>query len=678
MPAIDMITWIKELLGQLNRSRQRQLVVLRGPLSWCDAGFAALTRLPTPMLVLSNRRLGDHSIPFSKAETCLGSESGLVVLDLFTGFNPDVLCIAAGLVRAQGVLVLLSPASDDWQPQADRYAVWQDHAYSARPRFADYFFAAMAADDGIGLLVTPEAPPATIPGLPVLHRVTIEQGITREQDACLRRIEQWLAGGATGMVLIRAQRGRGKSSCLGLLINRLQANYRILVCADSRRGAAALLRRAPRAEFVAPDRLLLDHPPADLVVVDEAAMIPGSLLRQINRLYPRLVMATTTGGYEGTGQGFMLRFVAAFDPKRLLQLQIADPVRWCPGDRLEIWLNRVLMLDIEAEPEATEEDPAAVKLQLVEDPGAPEFFDRLQQVYRLLSSAHYRTRPSDLRMLMENPDLVLLIASCCDRVVGAALLNREGGFDAALGEQIFLGRRRPKGHLLAQMLTAQAGIAHFAEYRGLRVQRIAVSEAWRRRGLGTRLLERSLKIARAARLDYVGASFALDAQTASFWQRAGFMLAHVSYAQGKSSGNHSIAVLTALQPKVVADLRQLRDRIERQLPAWMTQFLQVLDAAQVAALLRYTGFAARLSELEQGEIEAFAHGSKGFELCFVSLQKFVMQSVARSRSVPDALLIEKAVQNRRWQQLERENGGEGRKQLQNRLRALVVAELKAC
>ncbi len=390
-------------------------------------------------------------------------------------------------------------------------------------------------------------------------------------------------------------------------------------------------------------------------------------------------MATTTGGYEGTGQGFMLRFVAELEAEELLPLELTDPVRWCRGDCLEAWLNRVLMLDAEPASAPVEDiDAASLRLQLVEDPGAPEFGDALRQVYRLLKSAHYRTRPSDLRMLMENLDLVLLVARSGDSVVGAALLNREGGLDAELCSQVFLGRRRPKGHLLAQMLTAQAGIERFAGYSGLRVQRIAVERGWRRRGVGTRLLEGALEFARESGRQYVGASFALDAQTTSFWQQAGFSLAHVSYAPGKSSGNNSVAVLCALAPGVAEDLQQLERRIQDQLPTWMTQFLQALDAEEVAALLRFSGYQASLNEHERREVEAFAHGNRGFELCFVSLQRFCMQLVARSSACPDRLLIEKAIQNRHWRQLEREHGAEGRKQLQKRLRRLVEAGLKAC
>ena len=107
----------------------------------------------------------------------------------------------------------------------------------------------------------------------------------------------------------------------------------------------------------------------------------------------------------------------------------------------------------------------------------------------------------------------------------------------------------------------------------------------------------------------------------------------------------------------------------------MTQFLQELEAAQVAAVLRFAGYSPSLSELEQREIEAFAYGNKGFELGFVSLQKFIMQRVAETSGEVDSLLVEKAIQNRPWDRLPGQHSAEGRKQLQKRLRGLVEAML---
>jgi len=681
MPANDINQWMSALLARLESGRQRQLVALQGPQSWCDEQFKRLFEVDASMQLVSNRKLGATAIPFSKADACLGGEARLVVLDLFDGFNADVLCIVAGLVQAGGVLLLLSPPAKDWNLQADRYGCWQDQKSSLQARFAEYFFYSLEQDKETGILVTPDFDFRAIESLPelkVLQQTPIEQGQSAGQAHCLQQIEQWVQSGQNGIALINAERGRGKSTCLGLLVKRLQTRCRMLVSANSKQACAQLLRLVPDAEFVAPDRLMQKRLEVDLLVIDEAAMIPLPMLRQLTRLYPRLVMATTSGGYEGTGQGFMLRFVAALDSNKLMRLSLDKPVRWCQGDQLEAWLNRTLMLKPERLDPPPAMDPGACEMRLLKDPGEPDNFPLLRQVYALLNAAHYRTRPSDLRMMMENPDLLLVVACQQSVVVGAALLNIEGGLDDNLCHEIFLGRRRPRGHLLAQMLTAQAGLKNFAGYRGIRVQRIAVAETHRRRGLGTQLLEYALRYGQENSMDYLGASFALDPETLCFWQQARFSLVHVSYAQGKSSGDQSIVVLRSITPEIDAEIDLLQQRIQRQLPTWMTQFLQNMSADQVSSLLCFADFHTSIDEHELLEIEAFALGNRGFELCFASLQKWAMQRVAQSSNASDSLLIEKAIQNRNWDLIERESGSEGRNTLQQRLRGQVDALLKAC
>ncbi len=681
MPANDINRWMSALLARLESSQQRQLVALQGPQSWCDEQYKKLFEVDASMQMVSNREPGATAIPFSKADACLGSEARLVALDLFDGFNADVLCIVAGLVQAGGVLLLLSPPVKDWNLQTDRYGRWQDQKSSLRARFAEYFFNSLAQDKETGILVTPAFDFSAIESLPelkVLQQTSIEQGQSAGQAHCLQQIEQWVLSGQNGVALINAERGRGKSTCLGLLVKRLQTRCRMLVSANSKQTCAQLLRLVPDAEFIAPDRLMQKRPEADLLVIDEAAMIPLPMLCQLLRIYPRLVMATTSGGYEGTGQGFMLRFVAALDSNKLMRLSLDKPVRWCQGDQLEAWLNRTLMLKSDRLDPLSAMDPGACEMRLLKDPGDPDNFPLLRQVYALLNAAHYRTRPSDLRMMMENPDLLLVVACQLGVVVGAALLNIEGGLDDNLCREIFLGRRRPRGHLLAQMLTAQAGLKNFAGYRGIRVQRIAVAETHRRRGLGTQLLEYALRYGQENSMGYLGASFALDPETLCFWQQARFSLVHVSYAQGKSSGDQSIVVLRSITPEIDAEIDLLQQRIQRQLPTWMTQFLQNMSADQVSSLLRFTDFHTSIDEHEQLEVEAFARGNRGFELCFASLQKWTMQRVAQSSNASDSLLIEKAIQNRNWDFLERESGSEGRKTLQQRLRGQVDALLKAC
>ena len=124
MPANDITRWIRGLFDELETNRQRQLVSMQGPREWCDAGIESWRGLEPAALLLSDRHPQSQAIPFDRAATCLGRESRLVLVDLFDGFDADVLCIASGLVRAGGVLVLLSPPPADWDPAADRFACW--------------------------------------------------------------------------------------------------------------------------------------------------------------------------------------------------------------------------------------------------------------------------------------------------------------------------------------------------------------------------------------------------------------------------------------------------------------------------------------------------------------------------------------------------------------------------
>ena len=73
------------------------------------------------------------------------------------------------------------------------------------------------------------------------------------------------------------------------------------------------------------------------------------------------------------------------------------------------------------------------------------------------------------------------------------------------------------------------------------------------------------------------------------------------------------------------------------------------------------------------EIDAFIFGHRGFELCFASLQPFVMQSIAiESQNLEiHPWLVEKAVQNRDWARLGASSTVTGRKQKQQKLREII-------
>ena len=671
--AMNFGPWIEQLLQQSAQSYQRRLLSCEGNLQWCDHLYEKYLRDTSKHVLLSDRCVFDEAIPVSKVETLLGSETELVVVDLFGGLNPDVICIAAGLVKCGGLLVLLSSGPDRWLEIQDQYGTWQNRRVSPGFEFVHYFFESMNRDRGACIRIQQQGVLVETQALPVLKPTRFVNGRSKEQVHVLDQISRWLTDTTKTFALLTADRGRGKSACLGFAITEMVENlgYSVLLTAYSRRSADIVFAHSASASFVAPDRLIANQMSADILVIDEAAMLPCSMLAQLCGRFKKVLMATTVGGYEGTGQGFLLRFVARLDQNRLLELALRKPVRWAEHDCLENWINRTFVMSNtltgSVEASAILSD---LRFDTVNGRGDIEL---IKNIYRLMTSAHYRTRPSDLRALMENPDLVLMVAKDQSHIMGMLAANAEGGFEQQLSEQVFLGRRRPKGHLLAQMLTAQAGLRNFACYSGLRIQRIAVEANNRRKGIGRRLIDHCEANARKRRLDYIGACFALDSDSAAFWSGCGFRLVHISFGQGKSTGNQTVVVIKTINADLQLAITQLQNRLFRGLPVMMVQSLQQMIATDVIAMLRLLQYESDLQQLELDEVEAFILGNKGFDLCFPSLQRFVMHRISESPAGQHfhPWLIEKVVQNRDYNELTPREGRDGKKSIIKILRRLV-------
>ncbi len=679
-----MTHWLPQLWAQLQEANQRRLLCVQGERQWCDDMANMVQQgMVQPCgsqsrkqnyIAISDRQLGFESVAYSKVETLLGREATLVVVDLFEGINPDVICIASGLLMQGGLMLLLSDKPENWSAVNDKFGSWQNDAQN-KDNFVHYFFNKLGQYPEACVFLRQDEAPAPLKKMQPAEVTANVDGKTQEQFDVLNQLDGWIVDPTKTVMLIKADRGRGKSTCLGFVVQALQSRpgMKLIVSAYSRLSASILLQQAGEVEFIAPDQLIKEKNQADVLIIDEAAMLPFPMLRQLVAGYKKIVMATTTGGYEGTGQGFMHRFLANIPSQKLLLLSIDQPVRWTSQDNLEPCLNAVLQLKPKLHLLANQALISDVSYRIVDLKNCTDSV-LLKKVYELMASVHYRTRPSDLRMLMDNPDLSLVLAEAGEHLTGILVLNKEGGFDPDLCEQVYLGRRRPKGHLLAQMLTAQASVKSFACYRGMRIQRIAVIPSLRRQGVGAQLIEQASQYARDQNCDYIGACFAFDAEISQFWRHCQFPLVHISFSQGKSTGNHSVAVLNPLTNELELLRTQLLTRLQKQLPVWLTHYLSDMDVQTTVALLRSSGFASRQNELDQAEIEAFVSGYKGFDLSYGCLQPYVMQLIAQSCEHIEVhdWLVEKVIQNKPWEQLTSHDNIVGRKQCQQALRRLIL------
>jgi tRNA(Met) cytidine acetyltransferase len=689
----------------------RQLRVLAGTRTWARA--AAQRYACDQMLWLGEPPPGVPGGPAREAHKWLGRELDLLVIDAWAGFDVEAFGAASGALRGGGLLLLLTPPLAEWPHYADpEYARIAVHPFTPEQvsgRFLARFVRLLRQHQ---VVVLGEAD--ALPSWQAAAVVHPADWCTADQQAALETITHMAQAAAPVPVVLTSDRGRGKSAVLGMAAAQLLAAgvQRIVVTAPRLAAVDTLFEHAARSlpqaevsrgsimfscglgfsptaapdprqmclQFIAPDELAHALPCAELLLVDEAAAIPTPLLERLLAHYPRIVFATTLHGYEGTGRGFAVRFQRVLDERApgWIALRLSEPIRWAADDALERFVFRALLLDAAAAEDAVVRDAAAedCRIERVERDALLADEATLQQLFGLLVLAHYRTSPLDLRHLLDGPNVSVWLMRRQGQVVATALTVREGGFDAALAQEIYQGRRRPRGHLIPQSLALHSGFAEAPRLLGERVMRIAVHPAAQERGLGTRLLHALIEQARSDGLDFIGSSFGATAALLGFWRRAQLLPLRLGLTREASSGTHSVMVLKPLSAPGAALFDAVRARFLAHLPALLADGMEEVDADVAAALLAeaVADDSLELDAQDRRDVESFVRGWRGYEVCQVALRKLaanVPQAAPLSAAQRD-LLHGKIMQRQSWERIVAAFGFSGRAQALAALRAAVT------
>ncbi|WP_144903351.1 tRNA(Met) cytidine acetyltransferase TmcA [Halobellus captivus] len=460
------------------------------------------------------------------------------------------------------------------------------------------------ADDASGHRSTPAVPQSASRRFP---RAAYDACLTADQSHALHALEALDRGGDDRRgddhrrgnengtaVVVEADRGRGKSSAAGLAAGSLAAAGRdVLVTAPDRRNAEDLFARA--RELVSalgvsagetdsdtsrtttdsdtlrtacggqvrylspPDAAALPGDP-DVVLVDEAAALPVRLLSALLDA-PAIGFFTTVHGYEGAGRGFSVRFRDRLEASDhdVTDVTLTEPIRYAPGDPIESWAFRALLLDARPPVDALVADasPSTVEYRALSAGDLDGDEHLLRAVFGLLVFAHYRTEPNDLARLLDAPNLRVRILEHDGHVVSVALLAREGDLDAESRKSVYEGSRI-RGNMIPDVLTSQLRDEDAGTPLGYRVVRIATHHAVRSRGLGSTLLT-EIRAEFDGEADYLGTGYGATPELLDFWADNGFSTAHLSTTRNHSSGEYSVVMLSPLS----AAGRELRDRHAR-------------------------------------------------------------------------------------------------------------------
>ena len=682
--AIKQVSALVHHAIRLQRRRWRALVWLYGPPDKARQQAQRLWEAQTwqaPLWVGAEHETPvAPCLPAGKARTRLGAEHQLIVLDASgsQGLDPDALGALAGTVSAGGLLVIITP--DNWGEQPDPdYARFADYPWQWDSLSAHYLKRLAFQLTGESTIVRWK-----VDGSLTLPRLSLRDlRATPFDDAdCLtadqaRTVNALVKLKRRRPLVITADRGRGKSAALGIACARLlQKSVTQLVVTAPRLSAveslfARVVALCPQGQrlsparfelpngsslcFLAPDALNEQVDQARLggsgsyLLVDEAAAIPAAMLAHWLAAFPRIAFATTVHGYEGSGRGFALRFREVLNrtAPQWRELPLDTPVRWSVGDPLEATIQTLLLLNAPL-PEAHASTHCPTASMLLTQAQLAKQRELLAKLFGLLVQSHYRTTPSDLRQLLDGPGTAIRTIIAAQEPQAVLVTREEGGFNAALAEQVARGERRPQGHLLAQSLAAHSGSREALTSRWRRVARIATHPERRREGLGRRLLEEDIANARQQGVALYGATFGAEASLLRFWLALGFTPVRLGITRETATGEYAIMVARALTSEGQAVLASLRDTFAASLITLLAFELATLPAPIVALLLPSLP-RLPLSNAEIQAVDDVAYAHRDPALARASLQALAREashwSLAQAAQIAHQQLITWAFQN---------------------------------
>ena len=542
-----------------------------------------------------------------KPNTLLGHENSHVIFDAHSGFNPDALCAVSGTIKAGGFLILLTPELSLWANKEDSFAKKrlsygnQQPATSpqtikrflniALPLGAIYIdehhsFETIEETINTANEVNQTESANTLWSLPleatsgqkqilqsIIHDAQHHLFNTKHQNKLESTTE--MPKRTKSFHIIQADRGRGKSHLLGLIANEIlnlniDNGIKLIITAPNKLSTqtvynsyASNLKQTEHPKplkFVAPENILTEGYDAQILIVDEAASLPIPLLKQWAQHFEFIIFATTTHGYEGTGKGFQVRFLDFLTSLKqtIHQHSLNQPIRYNHDDPVETTLFKTFCLDSEpAGLNLNTVNSNQVKQQEVSQRQLNNKPQLLEEVFSLLVQAHYQTRPSDLRDILDAPGLRVFISykenlndpTQPQTVLAACLVFDEGNLSIEnkdIIDAICEGTRRPKGHLTPQVLTLHMGQENALYLKGARIVRIATLPNLQRLSLGSTLLNFVESTLGNDNYDYISSSYADTEDVREFWLKNAFSLIRLGSKLDQASGTHSGLVIKAL------------------------------------------------------------------------------------------------------------------------------------
>lgn len=488
----------------------------------------------------------------NKTKSLLGREFRHAIFDATQTFNLDALAMLIGSLVKGSILIILLPENfTHWQDQDSLR--WNENPHPIEvPNFIAHLTQVLTE----------------------LNYVTHHCNTYTNESFChlqeQQNVLQQLLHSTKTIKVVIGKRGRGKSALAGQFTH----YHHCIVTAPNKHSLTTFFRFAKlTTPFYAPDEVIeaTFDPFPDYLIIDEAAMIPLPMLTKLLQLAisnnGHILLTTTVEGYEGTGQGFLLKLLST---QSCDFFRLEQPIRWNANDQLEYFSDQLMLNGIVTINENAFTSKQSINYSLVER----HDINALKQIYYLLKIAHYQTTLVDLRRLFDAQNLMVWQAKLGEQRIAAAVTINEGNLAEGLIDEIWKGTRRPKGNLVAQSLVAHAGEKLAAKLQSVRINRIAVINACRRQHIAQQLVQSIFDDAIKEGKDFVSVSFAFSDENYRFWLACGFTVVHIASRKEASSGTYSLMAIKAINRQGSMLVTKLLQKLQNN-SYWLKQIIDL-------------------------------------------------------------------------------------------------------
>ena len=575
--------------------------------------------------ILAGENVNITAVPFKYTKDILGRTFDMLILDLSYDFSPNDLGRIIETIRGGGLIFVLTNPFKKWKNMWTGFhksLVTPPYTIDdVKKRFNRRLIRKFREHDGIyivnadnqkvirkvkeskGQKELMNREEIELPEKIEFPKELYELCLTKGQVEVLKGIEELAE--SDGMIVLTADRGRGKSvsvgiSLIGLASTMGKKKFRAVITAPELENVQSLFRFAKKSleklgykvkvveekglikELYARGIGLRYYPPvegykkkADVYVLDEAAGIHVPVLHKYLSK-PKVIYSSTIHGYEGAGRGFSVKFLKkARDKRSFREIHLSTPIRYASGDPVEKWLFDVLLLD--AEPtKLDEEDYKLIERKDVvfEEPDLDEWFegkgeDELRSFVGIYVLAHYRNKPSDVALLADAPHHEARVLRLSNgKIVTAVQIAKEGGIPKKVINKMAQGYK-PRGNIIPDMMVKHHYAKEFARLKGYRIVRIATHPDAMDMGLGSKALESLIHEAQKKGYDWVGSSFGASEELIRFWVRNGFAPVHLSPARNPVSGEYTAIVIKPISERAKRIVKKANGEFRIRLLEWL-------------------------------------------------------------------------------------------------------------